>query len=102
MQPLPEADRNLVMNVVIPILGGLNLMVTDAHESMGSKVNFGNNVYINLEPDTREETKRLFKALSAGGNIEHELNDIFLGDYYGSCKEKYGVQWMFNCSEKSK
>ena len=31
---------------------------------MGFKVNQGNNVYINLEPDTRKETERLFRALS--------------------------------------
>jgi PhnB protein len=102
MPPLPEADRNLVMHVVLPIFGGHSLMGTDAPESMGFKVNFGNNVYINLEPDTRAETQRLFKALSAGGNVEQELQDMFWGDYYGSCKDKYGVQWMFNCAEKIK
>jgi PhnB protein len=100
--PLAEEDRNLVMHVVLPILGGHNLMGTDAPESMGFRVNFGNNVYINLEPDTRKETKRLFDALSAGGQVEAELQDMFWGDYYGSCKDKYGVQWMFNCSEKNK
>jgi PhnB protein len=102
MPPLPEADRNLVMHIVLPILGGHNLMGTDAPESMGFVVDFGNNVYINLEPDTREETKRLFDALSAGGKVEMELQDMFWGDYYGSCKDKFGVQWMFNCAEKIK
>lgn len=102
MPPLPEADRNLVMHVVLPILGGHNLMGTDAPESMGFKVNSGNNVYINLEPDTRDETKHLFNALSAGGKVEMDLQEMFWGDYYGSCRDKYGIQWMFNCSEKSK
>jgi len=100
MPPLPETDRNLVMHVVLPILGGHLLMGADAPESMGFKLNFGNNVYINLEPDTREETRRLFYALSEGGKIEMELQDMFWGDYYGSCTDKYGIQWMFNCSEK--
>lgn len=102
MPPLPEADKDLVMHIALPILGGHVLMGTDAPESMGFKVNFGNNVYINLEPDTREETRRLFKALSEGGKIEMELQEMFWGDYYGSCKDKFGVQWMFNCSEKAK
>jgi len=88
--------------VALPILGGHVLMGTDAPESMNFKVHFGNNVYINLEPDTRAETQRLFKALSAGGKVEQELQDMFWGDYYGSCKDKFGVQWMFICSEKSK
>jgi len=102
MPALAEADKNLVMHVALPILGGHVLMGTDAPESMNFKVHFGNNVYINLEPDTRAETQRLFKALSAGGRVEQELQDMFWGDYYGSCKDKYGVQWMFVWSEKSK
>ena len=100
MPPLPEEDKNLVMHVALPILNGHLLMGTDAPESMGFKVNPGNNVYISLHPDTREETKLLFNALSDGGKIEQELQDMFWGDYYGSCADKFGVQWMFICSEK--
>jgi PhnB protein len=97
---LSESDRNLVMHVALPILGGHVLMGSDAPESMGFKVNPGNNVYINLEPDTREETRRLFQALSQGGQVEMELQDMFWGDYYGSCTDKFGIRWMFNCGEK--
>lgn len=100
MPPLAEADMNLVMHVTLPILGGHQLMGTDAPESLGFKVNMGNNVYINLEPDTRAETMRLFKALSEGGTVGIDLQDMFWGGYYGSCQDKFGVQWMFNCSEK--
>lgn len=100
MPELSAAEKNLVMHVVLPILGDHRLMGTDAPESMGFRVNQGNNVYINLEPDTRKETKRLFEALSSGGKVEQELQDMFWGDYYGSCRDKFGVQWMFNCSEK--
>lgn len=97
---LPEEDKNLVMHIELPIVGGHVLMGTDAPESMGFKVTAGNNVYINLEPDTKAETKKLFDALSAGGTVEMELQDMFWGAYYGSCKDKFGVQWMFNCTEK--
>jgi PhnB protein len=98
--PLTEGDKNLVMHVALPITGGHLLMGTDAPETMGFKVNFGNNMYLNLEPDTRTETQKLFKALSAGGTIGMELQDMFWGDYFGSCTDKFGVQWMFNCTEK--
>lgn len=100
MPPMAEADKKLVMHIALPIPGGHLLMGTDAPESMGFKVNFGNNVHINLETDTREETKRLFDSLSAGGKVEMELQDMFWGDYFGSCRDKFGVQWMFNCAEK--
>lgn len=100
MPQLAEKDKNLIMHIELPITGGHVLMGTDAPESMAFKINQGNNVHINLEPDTRKETKKLFDALSAGGEISMDLQDMFWGSYYGSCTDKYGVNWMFNCSEK--
>jgi PhnB protein len=98
--PIPDKDKNLVMHVELTILGGHVLMGTDAPESMGFKVQKGNNVHINLETDTRQETKKLFDALSKGGQVTMELQDMFWGAYYGSCTDKFGIQWMFNCMEK--
>ena len=99
--PIDEADKKLVMNVQLPILGGHVLMGTDAPESMGFALKPGNNVYINLEPDTRAETERLFKALSEGGKVEMPLQDMFWGAYFGSLADRFGVQWMFNCENKA-
>jgi PhnB protein len=100
MPPIAEEDKNLVMHIELQILNSHTLMATDAPASMGFNVNIGNNVHINLEPDTRAETKKLFEALSTGGKVTMELQDMFWGAYYGSCIDKYGVQWMFNCTEK--
>ena len=93
-------DHKLVMYLVLRILGGQMLMGTDAPESMGFSVANGNNVYINLEPDTREETERLFEMLSQEGKVEMPLQDMFWGAYYGSCTDKYGIQWMFNYADQ--
>jgi len=98
--PMTDELKKLVMHVELPITGGHVLMGTDAPEEMGFKVTFGNNMYINLQPDTRDETRQLFKALSEGGKVEMELQEMFWGDYFGTCKDKFGVQWMFNCSAK--
>lgn len=100
MPELREEDKDKVMHVALPILGGTLLMGTDTLSFM-PPVTFGNNIYINLEPDTRMETDRLFAALSAGGKVETPLQEMFWGDYYGSCTDKYGVQWMFNCAKKA-
>jgi PhnB protein len=97
MPTLSEAAKNLVMHVELPITGGCILMGTDAPEQMGFNVTFGNNIYINIEPDTRAETKNLFDALSTEGKIEMDLQHMFWGAYYGSCTDKFGVHWMFNC-----
>jgi PhnB protein len=98
--PLADADRELVMHVELPILGGHVLMGTDASESMGFVLTQGNNVYINLEPDTRSETDRLFAALADGGSVEMPLQEMFWGGYFGSLTDRFGVRWMFNCAGK--
>jgi PhnB protein len=101
MPPLAEEDKNLVMHVALPILGGHLLMGTDAPESMGFKVNKGNNVYISLHPDTRSEADRLYARLSEGGVAEMPMQDMFWGDYYGSLTDKYGIKWMVNYTATS-
>lgn len=101
---MPEpsaADKNLVLNVVLPILGGHLLMGTDAVESMGHKLNQGNNFSICLDPDTRAEADSLFAALAQGGKVEMPLTEMFWGDYFGQLIDQYGIQWMFNCTAKS-
>ncbi len=97
-EKMTEADKQGIMHVELPILGGHVLMGTDAPESMGFKITFGNNVYINLEPDSKAEADKLFNSLSTGGKVEMPMQDMFWGAYYGSCTDKYGVQWMVNYS----
>jgi len=99
--PISDDDKQLVMNVQLPILGGHLLMGTDAPESMGFQLNQGNNVYICLDPDTRAEADRLFAALSEEGEVEMGMEEMFWGDYFGSLVDKFGVRWMINCTSKT-
>ncbi len=106
--PMPEgqpaisdADKQLVINVQLPILGGHLLMGTDIPESMSVALTQGNNVYICLHPDTRAEADRLFAALSAGGTVQQPLQEMFWGDYFGTLVDRFGVQWMINCTSQS-
>lgn len=95
--PMPEAVKNQVLHVALPILGGAHvLMGSDAPAEFGFTVNVGNNVHISLTPDSKEETDRLFNALSEGGEITMPLAETFWGAYYGSCNDKYGIRWMLN------
>jgi len=97
---LAAEDKNLIMHIELPIVGGHVIMGTDAPESMGFNLIQGNNIHISLEPDSKEETKQLFDGLSAGGQVVTELQDVFWGAYYGTCIDKFGIQWMFNCTVK--
>jgi PhnB protein len=92
---MTEADLDGIMHIELPILGGHIIMATDMLESMGHELRIGNNTTINLEPDTREETERLFARLSEGSTEMAPLVDQFWG-YWGSCLDRFGIRWMFN------
>lgn len=100
MPPLPANEQGKVMHVALPILGGTEIMGTDLLESMGHKLKIGNNTTINLELDTKEETDRLYNALSEGATECMPLQVMFWGDYWGECLDRFGIRWMFNYSKK--
>lgn len=97
MPALGDDDKRLVMHVDLPILAGHVLHGTDMVESMGHELKIGNNTTINLEPDTREETDRLYAALSEGTTEASPMADMFWGAYWGTCLDRFGIRWMFNC-----
>ncbi len=93
---LPDEEKNLLMHVSLPMGDGQFLMASDCLKSQGQALISGNNNYISIIPDSREEADRLFNALSAGGVVEMPMEDMFWGDYFGSFKDKYGICWMIN------
>lgn len=90
-----EADKKCVMHVALPIVGGTELMGTDMLESMGQRVQIGNNTTLNLLLDSREEADKLYNALSEGGSDQAPMREEFWG-YWGCCLDKFGIRWMFN------
>ncbi|HVX23637.1 MAG TPA: VOC family protein [Acidimicrobiales bacterium] len=98
MPEVAEAEKRLVAHVELPILAGHMLMGTDMVESMGHTLKIGNNVTVNLEPDTREETDRLYAALSDGGSESTGMSQMPWA-YWGCTLDRFGIRWMFNCYE---
>ncbi|SFQ45206.1 VOC family protein [Parafilimonas terrae] len=97
---LPEEEKNRVMHIALPVGNDL-LMASDIAPSMGHKLIEGNNNYVSIFPDSREEADKLFNGLSAGGQVEMPMADQFWGDYFGSFTDKYGVKWMINYSSQN-
>ena len=85
-----------MLHVELPITGNHILMGTDAPREMGFTLVQGNNMHISVEPETREEAKRIFDELSAGGTITMPLQDMFFGAYFGEFSDRYGINWMIN------
>ncbi len=92
---IPENEKNAVMHVALPILGGTQIMGTDMLESMGHQLIIGNNTTIQMEFDTKEDADRVYNLLAEGGSESVTPHDEFWG-YWGVCLDKFGIRWMFN------
>lgn len=95
-EKLSPEEKQKIMHIALPLGKNIMLMATDALESMNQHVQTGNNMYISLSTDTKEEADRIFTALSDGATIEMAMQDTFWGAYFGMLKDKFGVQWMLN------
>ncbi len=95
-EKLNDTDKEKVMHVALPMGTSNMIMATDALESMGQKLTNGNNFYISIDAENKEEADKLFKGLSDGAKIEMEMQDAFWGAYFGMLTDKFGVQWMIN------
>jgi PhnB protein len=95
-QPMPEAAKNLVMHVALPIGEGTILMGSDAPEGFGPFLNVGNNISFAIKTDSVEESDRLFNGLSEGGSVTMPMADAPWGAYFGMFTDKFGINWMIN------
>jgi PhnB protein len=96
---VPAAEREKIMHIALPIGKGVTLMASDTLDSMGQKLSVGNNFYLSISVDSRQEADRVFNGLSKGGKIEMPMQKMFWGDYFGMFKDKFGVQWMVGFAE---
>lgn len=99
--PVAESVKKMVLHIELPLLGGHILMGTDAPEEMGFTLTRGNNMHIQLEPDSKLEAQRLFDELSIDGKVEMPIQDMFWGAYFGSFTDKFGINWIINYQEKN-
>ncbi len=99
--PISEEEMNKIMHIVLPIGPGSMLMGNDVPEFMGKTNEHENRSKIMVSAESSEEAERLFNGLSAGGEIEASPGDSPWGSYFGSFRDKYGIEWMIEF-EKAK
>jgi PhnB protein len=91
---LSKEDQEKLMHVSLPIGKGQILMGTDALESAGHTLTFGNNFSLCVSAESEAEADKIFTGLSAGGKITVPIAKMFWGAYFGMCFDKFNVQWM--------
>ena len=98
---MSDNEKEKLMHVSLPVGRGNILMGTDVLESQGFKLNFGNNIQLSIETESKEEADRIFKGLSEGGKVTMPQENTFWGAYFGMLKDKYGIQWMVSYTPKT-
>jgi uncharacterized glyoxalase superfamily protein PhnB len=93
----PEADKDKIMHIALPIGKGNILMATDAIGEMCKTLTPGNNYYVCINGENVEETRKLFTALAAGGQIVYPFDKAPWGSYFGQLTDQFGIQWMADC-----
>ena len=92
---IPEEEMDNVMHMSLPI-GSSVLMGSDTSLAFGTPTVIGNNFSISYLTESKEETDDLFAKVSEGGTVTMPPADMFWGSYFGSCTDKFGINWQFN------
>jgi PhnB protein len=92
---MPEEEGNKIMHVSLPI-GNNQLMGSDTGGEWAAQTIIGNNFSVSVNPNSKEDTDRIFNALAAGGHTTMPMGDTFWGDYFGMCTDKFGINWMLS------
>lgn len=93
---MADADKKKVMHAALDAPHGVSLMGNDHVDFMGETYVAGNNFSLSLHPDNQELADKLFKNLSAGGNVIVPMAKAPWGDYFGMFIDKFGIKWMIN------
>lgn len=101
-EKMPEAAKNLIMHVSLPISEGHVLMGSDSSEAFGQNTVIGNNISVSLNAQSEDEAHKLFNGLSAGGKVTMPLEKTFWGALFGMFTDKFGINWMVNYDYEQK
>jgi PhnB protein len=94
---MTASEGEKIMHVALPIGQGTMLMGSDTPAVMGPTT-IGKNLSIAINTGSEAEANKLFKGLSAGGQVTMPLEKAFWGDLFGMLTDKFGVQWMVSYS----
>ncbi|UQU68019.1 VOC family protein [Couchioplanes caeruleus] len=88
------ADK--IMHAMLETGDGLALMASDPPPEM--PVQPGSSISISLSGDDAERLHGYWAKLSDGGTVMVPLEKQMWGDEFGTCRDRFGVEWMVNIS----
>jgi PhnB protein len=86
-------DSELVMHARIS-KGRLALMASDCPPDQSVAV--GQNFFVSVDCESKEEASRLFERFAEHGKILQPIGDTFWNAWFGMLVDRFGIQWMFS------
>ena len=90
---MPEGMADMVMNAAIMTPDGGLLMGSDSPPDQQGAPQY---MYANYSTTDIDDAKRVWAALSEGGEIEMDGGETFWSPFFGVCKDRFGTPWMVN------
>jgi PhnB protein len=95
-QEIPESEKEKIMHISLQLTEQVWLMGADSSELFGQTTKFGDCVTITICTSNEEETRKIYNALSEGGEISMPLEKTFWADLYAVFADKFGITWAIN------
>jgi PhnB protein len=93
-----DENKDRVMHVSLPV-GSSTLMGADT-QNADAPFETGTNFSITVAPESRKLCDEYFSKLAAGGVVTMTLQDTFWGAYFGMCRDRFNINWIFNFDAK--
>jgi PhnB protein len=89
-----DGDRDLVINAALDS-GAFTLRASDRADAT---VDVQTRIELTINGTEEDDLRRIFDALSDGGTIKAQLENMFWGDVFGALIDRFGIGWQVNIS----
>ncbi len=96
---MPKQMKECILHSTL-VNGSLLLMGSDMVSEQG--LIKGNAVSLSLHCSSEKEIKIFYNRLSAGGKVNHPIENTFWGALFGDLKDKFGNQWLLHFNKNHK
>jgi len=85
-----------IMHTTLKV-GDSIIMASDGND--GEAADFGSGISMAMGVDDPAEADAMFAKMAEGGEIKMPIQETFWAIRFGMLKDKFGVNWMFNCEQ---
>ena len=82
---------NKIMHQTLVFGDGCEIKASD---NFHLKLNKGNNFHVSIYTNDENQAISYFNGLAASSEITMPFDEVFWGGKFGSCIDKFGIQWM--------